>query len=236
MFRVFLLLFCFVSTLNAQRVPRITASPLHLAPTDPVEIRGSGFTPSRLVVSHLRRPDGTEYGVLWILTNAQGEFSHPIDTLLLLPGTHELWIVDEAAQVTSNTVRFTIGFQAGTPVLPEVRQALTPYIGTWRGDGARNSPAVPTAILMTLSGGDNGPTAGTIAYPSLSCGAVLTFRAISADFVEFFETSTYGTERCVGNGIVTVKTAPDGSLAFQWRNPNLKAVPGTASGKLVSLR
>ncbi len=236
MFRVFLILFCFVATLNAQRAPRITVSPLQLAPTDTVEIRGTGFTPSRLVISHLRRPDGSEYGVLRLLTNAQGEFSHPIDTLLLLPGTHELWIVDETAQVTSNTVRFTIDFDAGTPALPEVQQALGPYIGVWRGDGARNSPAVPATILMTLTGGNNGPVAGTIAYPSLSCGAVLTFRAIATDFVEFFETSTYGVERCAGNGIVSVRTAPDGSLTFQWRNPALPAVAGTAAGKLVSLR
>jgi hypothetical protein len=84
-----------------------------------------------------------------------------------------------------------------------------------------------------LTGGTSGPTGGTIAYPSLSCGAVLTFRALYADAIEFFETSTFGSERCPANAIVTVKLLPDGVMIFNWRHP---AIAGTASGKLMSMR
>jgi hypothetical protein len=188
-----------------------------------VDIRGTGFDSGRRLVSHLRRPDGSEYGVIWLLTDARGEFLHSIDTLLLLPGTHELWVEDEESRLTSNIVRFTIGFDQGVAGTPEAQGAIAPFTGTWEGGG----------VLISLTGETSGSVGGTIAYPFLSCGAILTFRALYADAVEFFETSTFGTERCPVNTIVNVKLLPGGDMILNWRHP---AIAGTAAVKLTSMR
>jgi hypothetical protein len=73
-----------------------------------VEMSGTGFTAKRNVSSHLRRPDGSEFPVLPLLTNDRGEFVHDIDTLLLAPGPHEVWVVDDASNVTSNVAHFEV--------------------------------------------------------------------------------------------------------------------------------
>lgn len=69
---------------------------------------GSGFTPNSNVTSHLLQPDGREFPPLPILTDSNGAFTHDIDTLLLLVGTHELWVVDDTTGVTSNTAQFEV--------------------------------------------------------------------------------------------------------------------------------
>ncbi len=71
-------------------------------------IQGSGFTPKHNVMSHLRKPTGEEYPVLPLLTNDRGEFTHDIDTLVLIHGVHELWVVDDGANLTSNHVQFEV--------------------------------------------------------------------------------------------------------------------------------
>ena len=43
-----------------------------------------------------------------MMTNDRGEFSHDIDTLLLAPGTHEVWVIDERSKASSNIVRFEV--------------------------------------------------------------------------------------------------------------------------------
>ena len=71
-------------------------------------MKGTGFTAKADVRSHLKRPDGTEFPVLPMLTDDRGEFTHDIDTLLLMPGTHELWVIDSTTGVTSNIAKFEV--------------------------------------------------------------------------------------------------------------------------------
>lgn len=71
-------------------------------------MRGTGFTKNADVYSHLRRPDGTEFPVLPMRTNDRGEFTHDIDTLLLSPGVHEVWVEDPKSKATSEVVRFDV--------------------------------------------------------------------------------------------------------------------------------
>ncbi len=73
-----------------------------------VDVTGSGFTPSANVTSHLLQPDGREFPFLPILTDSDGGFTHEVDTLLLLVGVHELWVVDDATGVSSNVARFEV--------------------------------------------------------------------------------------------------------------------------------
>ena len=67
---------------------------------------GKGFSPRQNVQSHLRRPDGTEFREVSILTDVHGEFVQDIDTLLLLRGIHDLWVLDSATGLTSNVAHF----------------------------------------------------------------------------------------------------------------------------------
>ena len=93
---------------SAQAAPTITINKTRVSLYGYVHIEGKGFTPQRNASSHLRKPDGTEYPVLPMLTNERGELTHDIDTLLLPVGPHELWIVDDSTKRSSNVVRFEV--------------------------------------------------------------------------------------------------------------------------------
>ena len=71
-------------------------------------VTGTGFTPDRAVISHLIRPDKTEYNSLRLRANATGELVHKIDTVMLDIGTFEMWVEDESTKATSNRVQFTV--------------------------------------------------------------------------------------------------------------------------------
>jgi len=60
------------------------------------------------VMSHLRRPDGTEYNPLRFRTDERGAFVHKIDTVMLDVGTFEVWAEDEGSTVLSNRAQFTV--------------------------------------------------------------------------------------------------------------------------------
>ena len=75
-----------------------------------LEVKGSGFTHTHNVSSHLRRSDGSEFPVLPILTDDHGNFTHTIDTMILELGTHDLWVVDDQSGRASNHVNFEVTF------------------------------------------------------------------------------------------------------------------------------
>ena len=101
----FLFLFAVV---YAQTKPEISVSPAHVKAGDPVMLTGTGFTPNRSVMSHLRRPDGSEYNPLRFRTDERGEFSHKIDTVMMDVGTFDLWAEDEASKGVSNRTQFRV--------------------------------------------------------------------------------------------------------------------------------
>jgi len=105
---VCLLICATVASFYAQKKPEITVSPTKVKMGDPVQLTGTGFTPNRSVMSHLRRPDGSEYNPLRFRTTERGEFSHKIDTVMLDVGTFELWAEDEASKVISNRIQFNV--------------------------------------------------------------------------------------------------------------------------------
>jgi hypothetical protein len=83
-------------------------SPERIQHPGDVVMRGKGFMPKADVRSHLRRPDGTEFPELPMLTDDRGELTHEIDTLLLTPGTHELWVIDTVSGHSSNVATFEV--------------------------------------------------------------------------------------------------------------------------------
>jgi len=224
-----LVLSCVISAeAVSQKPPQITISALQVVNAEHIELRGAGFTANQNIFSHLRYPEGTE-SLRTFIANDRGEFFHNIDTLLLSAGTYELWVIDDRSKAVANTVKFSVGFDAATPPFSEAQEVISHYRGVWRGNGARNSPPAPATILLSVTGRDGGTIGGTIAYPSLSCGAVLSFHAVYPDAIEFRETWMFGTDRCAGEGIVKLKLAEDRTLNFEWRHPKL---PGIGTGKL----
>jgi hypothetical protein len=94
-------------TAPAANTPKIVTNTEIVYDKGRVTMFGSGFTPKTDVHSHLQRPDGTEFPVLTILTDAEGKFTHEIDSLLLGLGTHQLWVEDSSG-VSSNVARFEV--------------------------------------------------------------------------------------------------------------------------------
>ena len=88
--------------------PKITLSTDRIVHKGWVTMRGEGFTPMADIRSHLKRPDGSEFPVLPMLTDTEGKFTHEIDTLLLAPGIHELWVIDSTSGATSNVAKFEV--------------------------------------------------------------------------------------------------------------------------------
>src|SRR5688572_16063209 len=93
--RLLIVSLLFVAASFAQRKPQLALSPAKVHLGGEVTMRGVGFTEKKYALSHLRRPDGTEYPVLRLLANERGEFTHTVDTLLMDVGTYELWAIDE---------------------------------------------------------------------------------------------------------------------------------------------
>ena len=91
-----------------QKRPAIEVSADHVKSGGAVYLMGTGFTPGRTAMSHLLRPDGTEYNPVRLRINDRGELSHKIDTTMLNLGTFEVWIEDESSKVVSNRAHFTV--------------------------------------------------------------------------------------------------------------------------------
>ena len=87
--------------------PHLTLSATRILHKGWIDVKGTGFSPKATVISHLRRPDGTEFPELAMLTDDRGELTHEIDTLLLQPGFHDLWIIDSTG-VSSNVAQFEV--------------------------------------------------------------------------------------------------------------------------------
>ena len=108
MMRMLILASLLLAVVSAQKKPEIRVSPDRVKAGGQVLLTGTGFTPNRSAMSHLRRPDGTEYNPLRLRTNERGEVVHKIDTVMLDIGTFESWVEDEASKVVSNRIQFAV--------------------------------------------------------------------------------------------------------------------------------
>ena len=99
---------CLVAAACGKSSPKISLSTEKIVVRGHVGVHGVGFTPKANIQSHLRRPDGSEFPELPMLTDSRGEISHDIDTMLFLPGIHEVWMIDSTTGVSSNVVHFEV--------------------------------------------------------------------------------------------------------------------------------
>ena len=106
---VLILSVLFATAILAQtKAPKITVSPEKVLHPNPVQMKGTGFSPRSDVLSHLRRPDGTEFRILQMYTDNKGEIEHDIDTIVMVPGVYDLWVEDPKAKTTSNVAHFLV--------------------------------------------------------------------------------------------------------------------------------
>ena len=104
----FFILLAMCPLTGAQQKPVIKADRSRLQVAEILYVTGTGFTPGGAAVSHLIRPDKTEYNPLRLRANAAGELVHKIDTVMLDTGTFEMWIEDEIAKASSNHIQFAV--------------------------------------------------------------------------------------------------------------------------------
>lgn len=93
---------------SAPPTPKITLSGNKIPANGDVHLSGEGFTPKSDIYSHLKRPDGTEFPVITMLSDDKGKFTHLIETWLLQLGTHEVWVIDQKTGVSSNVATFEV--------------------------------------------------------------------------------------------------------------------------------
>jgi hypothetical protein len=91
---------------EAVKGPTITLSETRVPEGGHVLMKGAGFTPLSDAISHLKKPDGSEYNAITFLTNEKGEFEHDIESFLLPIGVMEVWVVDAKTNMSSNIAKF----------------------------------------------------------------------------------------------------------------------------------
>ena len=106
--RGLLIVLLLVALLFGQKKPEIRVPETRVKSGDSFIETGTGFTPNRTAISHLLKPDGSEYNPLRFHIDERGEFSHKIDTVMLDKGTFELWAEDEASKSVSNRIQFSV--------------------------------------------------------------------------------------------------------------------------------
>jgi len=99
----------FTITKEVTLTPKVTVSPLSGPAGTQFDVLWEGFTPNNTLISHLKKPDGTEFPTKIFYTDSRGRATHTIDSTGFKPGTYELWGVDNATGTrTVNTASFTI--------------------------------------------------------------------------------------------------------------------------------
>lgn len=101
------------------------------------------------------------------------------------------------------------------------------FVGTWEGMGYSTSGS-EWSILVSLNTGNPYSIVGTIAYPSLKCGGVLSLVNLNSNSIQLFEDITYGTSSCVDEGTVILSTSiSSAALDFYYEK---EGHPYTATG------
>jgi serine/threonine protein kinase len=85
--------------------------------------------------------------------------------------------------------------------------------GKWQGTVHQTSPVLTVTVQISLPAGSS---AGTIAYPELSCSGGLTLVSVTAGGITLDQTIDTGQKNCP-NGVIRLKPLPTGSLAFTFQ-------------------
>ena len=222
--------------------PSLTFSLAQMYHGEIVYIRGTGFTPNGDLLSHLIRPDGTEYPETPFKADPQGLMTHEITIVPNTFGTYEL-LVEDLATRTHASQRFLMVPHGFAPAVKTQADRLpAEYAGVWQGTvavpaagananaprGGTGSPAAGQTVV-SLSGGRVGAVVGTVTYPAQLCGGEVWLVSVTKERVQLGEVITYGHERCTGRALVTMGAPQKGAAAYEWRDIEGR---GTGTGAL----
>lgn len=103
--------------------------------------------------------------------------------------------------------------------------------GTWEGTGVQSPAGVdaetwPMKLVLDASGD------GAVSYPTLGCGGPLTRIGRRGETIRFNEVITYGMDKCVKGGTVTLVPA-GGKLFWYWTGENSEDPEMTAAAVLT---
>ncbi|MEU4821815.1 serine/threonine-protein kinase [Actinomadura sp. NPDC023710] len=117
------------------------------------------------------------------------------------------------------------------PDAAESRQTGVParYAGTWTGQVTQNDGKVFPARLVLPAGGG----AGRITYPEQNCAGTETLAGRTGETLRFQERITFGAERCVDTGTVTLTPGSGGDrLIFHYSGTSPSGRQWTVTGPL----
>lgn len=106
------------------------------------------------------------------------------------------------------------------------------YEGIWRGEGTQDIPPDEWSILIGINNAVIGAVAGTVAYPSVGCGGVLTLTNVTSDSIELLEGYTHNPGICVDGGTVSLSLTSPSELDYLWEK---EGHPGTGTGRLTAM-
>ena len=92
-------------------------------------------------------------------------------------------------------------------------------VGKWEGTGSQQQTGSSWTIALTVSDQGVQNYAYRIDYPSLGCGGYWTFNNGDGNTGSFTEHITYGREKCVDLGTITVGAVGGGhisQMAYHW--------------------
>lgn len=98
--------------------PKIAVKPKSGVPGTPFTVKWTGFSDNGTLISHLQKPDGSEYPTKNFTVDSRGKAEFVIDSNSFTSGQYNLWAEDTCTGKRTKTVSFTIKGSASPPVQP----------------------------------------------------------------------------------------------------------------------
>jgi len=127
----------------------------------------------------------------------------------------------DAAASVKTTSQPSIGRQDTTqresPPEPNIQERpIRQFVGKWSGN-VRQQGLQPYTVVLTIYDRDVGDV-GQIDYAQLGCGGKLTFVGASRGVLQVSEVLSYGLNRCIVGGLITIEMKGEGVSVFTWSN------------------
>ena len=125
---------------------------------------------------------------------------------------------------------FYAGGESGPDAGAGPESSSSAILGTWAGQVTQYGPGDETSdypVEMTITSTDQGAAAGTVEYPTLSCGGELRLSRGSGQGYVFRERITSGRKQCTDGGAISATVSGD-SMDWRWVGPGVEVL-GTLS-------
>jgi len=99
------------------------------------------------------------------------------------------------------------------PVRP-IRQ----FVGNWNGN-VRQRGVIPYTVAFSIYDRDR-DVVGQIDYPELGCGGKLVLAGVTNKVLQVSEVLTYGLNKCIVGGLITIEMSNAQTSSFNWSNGN----------------